>query len=338
MTRMNRQWLLRRRPTGNVHREDFEYRETSIDESAPLAPGEILVRNEVFLCAPTMRNWMEPPGNSLYPSIAIGDTIMAPAAGRVVKSARDDVPPGCRIMATTSWQDYHRIGPAAVVTRIRDDVSYTEAMGIYGVNARTAYFGLLRIGRARAGETLVVSGAAGSTGSTAAQIGRILGCRVIGIAGGPEKCRWLTDVCGLDAAIDYRRGGVAEQLAELCPNGIDIFFDNVGGEMLQAAVDNMARFGRIVLCGQIASYTADGPAPGPSNMMRLIYGSITMQGFLQGNYADEIDAAVAQLQQWVREGRIIHREDVRPGFEGLPNTFGALFTGSNSGTLLVPIT
>ncbi|MBB3858809.1 NADPH-dependent curcumin reductase CurA [Novosphingobium hassiacum] len=230
---INRQWLLARRPQGNAPLADFEYREGSVPDPASLQPGELLVRNRVFLCVPT-------------------------------------------------------------------------------------------------GETLVVSGAVGSTGSMAARIGKIVGCRVIGIAGGSEKCAWLTESCGLDAAIDYRQGRVAEKLADLCPNGIDVFFDNVGGDILQAAVDNMASLGRIVLCGQIASYTDAEPAPGPSNMMRIIYGGITIQGFLQGNYADEAAAAVMQLREWEKEGKITHREDVRTGFAQLPEVFGDLFAGSQS--------
>jgi NADPH-dependent curcumin reductase CurA len=334
VTSVNRQWLLRRRPRGNVELADFEYRESEIPDIARLKPGELVLRNRVFLCAPTMRNWMDAPGNSLYPSLAIGEPVLAPAACEVIASAREQVPVGTRVTSTTSWQDYQRVDAAHAVMPIADGISFVEVMGVYGLNARTAYFGLLKVGRPKPGETLVVSGAAGSTGSVAAQIGKILSCRVIGIAGGADKCDWLTTVCGLDAAIDYRLGRVQERLAELCPNGIDIFYDNVGGEILQAAVENMARFGRIVLCGQIASYTKGGPAPGPTNMMRIIYGSITMQGFLQSNYADEADTAIAQLRQWVAAGKIIHREDVRTGFENIPETFATLFNGRNQGTLL----
>jgi NADPH-dependent curcumin reductase CurA len=331
---INRQWLLRRRPRGNVQLADFEYRESEIPDKNSLRPGELLLRNRVFLCAPTMRNWMDAPGNSFYPSLAIGEPVLAPAACEVIASAREQVPVGTRVTSTTSWQDYQRVGAAHPVTPIADGLSFVEAMSVYGLNARTAYFGLLKVGRPKPGETLVVSGAAGSTGSAAAQIGKIMSCRVIGIAGGADKCDWLTKVCGLDAAIDYRLGRVQERLAELCPNGIDIFYDNVGGEILQAAVENMARFGRIVLCGQIASYTQGGPAPGPTNMMRIIYGGITMQGFLQSNYADEADAAITQLRQWVAAGKIVHREDVRTGFKNIPETFATLFDGRNQGTLL----
>jgi NADPH-dependent curcumin reductase CurA len=164
-----------------------------------------------------------------------------------------------------------------------------------------------------------------------------LGCRVIGIAGGPKKCAWLTETCGLDAAVDYRNGGVMEKLRELCPDGIDIFYDNVGGEILQAAIENMAKFGRVVLCGQIATYTEGGPARDPNNTMRLIYGGVTMQGFLHSDYEADVDAALAQLRDWVERGLIVQRADARSGFKNIPQTFSALFDGGNEGTLLATL-
>lgn len=334
---INRQWLLQRRPVGPVSLEDLAYREVLAPDPASLKPGELLLRNRVFLCAPTIRNWMEPPGENLYPSIALGDPVMAPAACEVVASARADVPAGSKITTFTSWQDYQKVGADHPVSVLPADMSLTDAMGPYGINTRTAYFGLTKVGQPVAGETLVVSGAAGSTGSMAAQIGKILGLRVIGIAGGSDKCRWLVERCGLDAALDYRAGNLAAELAELCPKGIDIFYDNVGGPVLQAAIDNMARLGRIVLCGQIASYNANGPAQGPANMMRLIYGSVRMQGFLMGDYEDEFPEAMARLREWIESGRIIHREDIRKGFAGIPMVFNSVFEGSNSGTLLVEL-
>jgi NADPH-dependent curcumin reductase CurA len=336
MSGVNRQWLLHRRPHGVTTRADFEYREIATPNQ-PLAIGELLLRNRYFLCAPTMRNWMEPPGNSLYPSIPLGRPIMAPVAGEVIASARDGVAPGDRVMTFTAWEDVSLVPAALAVTPIRAEFSYVEAMGPYGLNALTGYFGLLKVGLPRPGETLVVSGAAGSAGSAAAQIGKIKGCRVIGIAGGQEKCAWLRETCGLDAMIDYKSEATLERLSELCPNGIDVFFDNVGGDILQSAVENMAKFGRIVLCGQIASYNEDGPTPGPRNMMRLIYGSVRMQGFLAGDYAPEREAAIDELRGWVRAGRFAHREDVRTGFMQIPDTFAALFDGTNKGTLLAAI-
>lgn len=334
---INRQWLLRRRPSGAAVRDDFEYRESALGQPA-LLPGQILLRNEVFLCAPTMRNWMDPPSNSLYPSIALGDPVLAPSAGTVLASAHPDFAPGARVTTLGSWQDYEVIdGGARAIRAIPDTVSTIDAMGRFGLNPLTGYFGMLRVGQPVAGETVVVSGAAGSTGSTAAQVARIVGCRVIGIAGGREKCDWLINECAIDAAIDYKSEDVERRLAELCLGGIDVFYDNVGGAILQAAVENMARRGRIVLCGQIASYN-DGNSPeGPRNMMRLIYGSIRMQGFLMGDYAAETPAALHELEAWAKAGLLKHLEDVRRGFDRIPSTFGALFDGSNRGTLLASI-
>lgn len=334
---INRQWLLRRRPSGPATPADFEYRETAVPDRA-LRPGEVLLRNEVFLCAPTMRNWMDPPSNSLYPSIALGEPVLAPSAGTVVASAHPDVAPGDRVTTLGSWQDYEIIdGFARAIRAIPDTVSTIDAMGRFGLNPLTGYFGMLRVGQPVAGDTVVVSGAAGSTGSIAGQVARIAGCRVIGIAGGRDKGAWLVGECGFSAAIDYKSEDVGQRLAALCPDGINIFYDNVGGDILQAAVENMARHGRIVLCGQIASYNDAHQPEGPRNMMRLIYGSVRMQGFLMGDYAAEVPAALDQLDAWTRAGLIAYREDLRHGFHQVPTTFGALFDGSNRGTLLAAI-
>ena len=338
MAKTNRRWLLKQRPNGALKPTDFEMVEAELKD-VDLNPDEILIQNMAFLCAPTMRNWMDPPGNSLYPSIPLGQPIMAPAAGLVVASATDDLPVGSRVLALSSWQDYAVVAGAGLrrPTLLPDGVSYLEGLGRYGLNPMTAYFGLLEVGQPRAQETLVVSGAAGSTGSTVCQIGKIEGLRVIGIAGGKEKCGWLVDECGIDGVIDYKSENIADRLAALCPDGINIFFDNVGGDILQAAIDNMAPFGRVVLCGQIASYD-DGESPeGPRNMMRMVYGGIRMQGFLCGHYAARFPEAVAELKKWTTEGKLQYREDLRQGFENLPTSFADLFTGANKGTLLVQV-
>lgn len=338
MTKTNRQWLLKQRPSGALKQSDFEYVETQLTDNT-LEADEILVRNVAFLCAPTMRNWMDPPGNSLYPSIPLGQPIMAPAVGRVVASAAEDIAVGTRVFTLSSWQDFAVVSGAGLrrPTEIPAGISFLDGLGRFGLNPMTAYFGLLDVGQPRAQETLVVSGAAGSTGSTVCQIGKIEGLNVIGIAGGKEKCDWLIDACGIDGVIDYKSEDVASRIAALCPHGINIFFDNVGGEILQAAVDNMAPFGRIVLCGQIASYDGDAQAEGPRNMMRLVYGGIRMQGFLCGHYAARFAEAAAALKKWSDEGKIIYREDLRQGFENLPGAFNDLFSGANNGTLIVQV-
>lgn len=332
----NRQWRLARRPVGAAKPGDFELGEAPATDG-PLAPGEIEVQAMLFLCAPTMRNWMDPPGNSLYPSVPLGAAMYAPTGGRILRSAHPDWPVGADITFFGSWQERQRLLADEVQPgRVPPGLSLLDAMGRFGLNPLTAYFGLLRIGEPKAGETLLVSGAAGSVGSVAVQIGKLKGCRVVAIAGGPEKARWLRESCGADAVIDYKAESLGPALDAACPDGIDIFFDNVGGATLDAAVDRMNKFGRIVLCGQIAGYDGQGMR-GPANMMRLIYGSVRMQGFLMGDYAAEVPAAIAELRGWMESGRLAYRDDVREGFETLPESFLSLFDGSNRGTLLVMV-
>lgn len=334
MTEQNRQWLLKQRPQGQAKPSDFQFAETEIP-SRPLEAHEILVRHVVLLCAPTMRNWMDPPGNNLYPCIPLGSPVMAPAVGRIVRSGNPEYPEGMRISTIGSWQDYEIIDTKLrPILPIANGLTYADAMGRFGLNSLTAYFGTLEVGQLKKGETFLVSGAAGSTGSIAAQIGKLHGARVIGIAGGQQKCDWLTETCGIDAAIDYKSESVEARIKELCPDGVDVFYDNVGGEILQAAVENMAKFGRIILCGQISSYDSDTSPEGPRNMMRMVYGSVTMRGFLARDFSEQFPEALANIRRWTKEGKLIHREDLREGFEQLPETYLSLFSGSNAGTLL----
>jgi NADPH-dependent curcumin reductase CurA len=201
----------------------------------------------------------------------------------------------------------------------------------------TAYFGLLDVGQPKAGETVVVSGAAGATGSMAAQIAKIKECRVVGIAGGEEKCKWLNDNCGVDAVIDYRRENVEARLGELCPDGIDVFFDNVGGDILEAAIEHIADFGRIVLCGQISVYNDAEPAPGPKNLMHLVARRVRMQGFIVMDYLDRLDEAMTDLMTWLGEGKLAWREDIQEGFENIPSTLLRLYDGRNQGKQLLKL-
>jgi len=337
MVEMNREWILARRPSGVATEDDFELRVTPF-ELPDLPPGHIVVRNSVFLCAPTMRNWMDPPSNSLYPSIELGTPVIATSSGRVLASTDDRFPVGCRVTGIGHWAEYDVVNSAVWPVRlVPEGDTLIEHMGPLGMNAMTAYFGVTAVGRPQAGETMLVSGAAGSTGSVAAQIGRILGCRVIGVAGGRAKCDYLTETLGLDGAIDYREGDLVAEVARLCPDGVDVFFDNVGGDILQAAIENMNRHGRVVLCGQISGYTESRPIDGPTNMMRVIYGAITMQGYLLGDYESELPRARDDLRRWTQEGQLVHREDIREGFENIPSVFGEILTGGNNGTLLVVV-
>lgn len=326
------QWTLARRPEGRL-RPDIFVCEPQAPHGQALQPGEVDVTLRLFLCAPTMRNWMDPPGNSLYPSVPLGEAMLAPAAGRIVASADPDRPVGADVTCFGRWQSRLRV-PGNETALVPETLSLVDAMGRFGINPLTAWFGIKRVGQLQPGETLLVSGAAGSVGGIAVQLGRLAGARVVGIAGGPEKCRWLVEVAGADAAIDYRSEQLPEAISRACPDGVDVFFDNVGGDTLDAAVNAMNRLGRIVLCGQIAGYDGAGMR-GPANMMRLIYGSISMRGFLVGDFAAEWEAARADLQAHYDSGAIVSRDDLREGFDQLPQHFCDLFDGRNTGTLLV---
>jgi len=338
----NRQWLLKQRPVGALRLENFEFRQQEVPQPE-LAPGQVLVRNLVFSCAPTMRNWMNDAKRSYRTPVALGEPITGPACAQVVKSAHPRFTVGALLVGVSSWQDYSILEPdntPVPVITVSSDIAPTDALGIYGLNSLTAYFGLLRIGKPRHGETLVVSAAAGSVGSMVVQLGKLYGCRVIGIAGGRAKCEWLTNTCGI-AAIDYKSTelttGLSERLARLAPNGVDVFFDNVGGAMLQTVTEHMAVHGRIVVCGQVSAYDSDQPAPGPRDMMLLVYRRLLMQGFVLGDFVDEISSAHDELMQWVAAGKIQRHDDVRNGFVGLPAAFLDLFSGKNTGALLVKV-
>ena len=337
MTLLNRQWLLARRPGGHIVPEDFEYREQAM-AMPELKPGELLVKSLLFRCTPAMRTWMKET-SQIAPPMAIGKPVTGSSAAQVIASANRDYPVGTVVSASTGWQDYAVIRPPAKADPLfkkPDGISVVDFQGVYGVNSITAYFGLLKVGEPKAGETLVVSGAAGSTGAVAAQIGKIAGCRVIGIAGGAKKCQWLLDDCKLDGVIDYKVESIEDRLKALCPEGVNVFFDNVGGETLDAVIENMARFGRIALCGQISSYDeGNALAPGPRNMMRVIYWRLKLQGFLAFDYPDQLNKAMADLRQWRERGLWVTRDDIHHGFALLPRTFMRLFDGSNFGTLLV---
>lgn len=334
---LNRQWLLKCRPEDKMKPSDFEYREIELDGNN-LQPGEALVCNRMFAMAPTMRNALNNAKDSYGFSVDIGDTVKGLNVCEVVKSRNADWPEGSRFTALSGWEDYAIVDlttPSPFLSRLNQDTEPADALGLCGGNAMSAYVGLLKVGDPKPGETLVVSAAAGSVGSVAAQIGKIKGCKVIGIAGGPQKCQWLVDELQLDAAIDYKTDNVRESLAAQCPNGVNLFFDNVGGDILQAVVDNIAYHGRIVVCGQVSAYDSDATAPGPRDMMKIVYWSVRMQGFLLSDFPEEFEHAQQDLLQWGKEGKIKHYEDIRDGFANLPSTFMDLFSGANTGTLML---
>lgn len=334
---VNRQWLLARRPRGQVRVDDFVRRDVPLPQ-VDLAAGEILVRNLMLGFDPAQRGWMD-DAPSYLPPIAIGEPVRGSAAGRVIASANPAHPEGSMVRGLFGWQGYAVVARAGdpEPVAIPDGTAPEEALGIFGAASLTAYVGINDIGQLRAGDCVLVSGAAGAVGSVAVQIARIAGARVIGIAGGAEKCRWLVEDYGIDAAIDYRNEDVSTRLKALAPGGIDLFFDNVGGATLEAGIAHIARFGRIVLCGAISGYNDLRGAPGPRNLTRLIPQRAGMRGFILLDHLDRVPAAMAELRQWVGGGQICYRTDIQHGFDAIPQTFLRLFNGSNRGKQLLRI-
>jgi NADPH-dependent curcumin reductase CurA len=335
MTEKNRQWTLRARPSGMVKESDFAFA-----ESAAPAPkdGEALVRVLYVSFDPAMRGWME-DRPSYIPPVALGEVMRAGAVGQVIESRNPDLRPGDFVQGMFGWQDFAIAGRGGLgaATPLPKGMPLTWPLGVCGITGLTAYFGLLDLGKPKPGDTVVVSGAAGATGSIAGQIARIEGCRTIGIAGGPDKCRWLTEEARFDAAIDYKREDVTRRLRELCPKGIDVYFDNVGGEILDAALANLAQRARVVLCGGISSYNEATPPPGPRNLMNLVITRSRMEGFIVIDYLPRFAEGAARLAQWVAEGKLAHAEDIQHGLENAPKTFLRLFQGKNLGKQLLEI-
>src|SRR5262245_40077658 len=330
--RRNRQWLLANRPVGMVGAANFEFREVAAP--AP-GPGEILVKSLFLSFDPAMRGWME-DRPSYIPPVGLGEVMRGAAVGQVIESNDASFPVGSHVSGFFGWQEYAIAGPGRAMP-IAAGTPLTWPIGVLGITGLTAYFGMLEIGKPKPGETVVVSGAAGATGSIAAQIARIQGARAIGIAGGAEKCAWLRDAARLDAAIDYKSEDVGERLSALCPNGIDVFFDNVGGPILEAVLDRIAVRARIVLCGGISGYNEKEPPPGPRNLMNLVRQRSRMEGLILTDFAPRFAEATAQLTAWLRAGELSHREDVQEGIENAPRTFLRLFSGQNFGKQLLRI-
>jgi NADPH-dependent curcumin reductase CurA len=331
---MNRKWILANRPTGMVERENFEWTEEPVPS---VGEGEFLVRNLWLSCDPAQRAWMEI--DTYIPVLPLGEVMLSGSAGEVVESKHPDFAEGDHVTGVFGWQDYAVSdgGGFFAVNKIPPGVDLTAALSLFGISGLTAYFGLLEIGQAKPGETVVVSGAAGSVGSLVVQIAKVKGCRVVGIAGGAAKCDWLKNELGIDDAIDYKGEDVPARLAELCPDGIDVFFDNVGGEILDAALDRIAFFGRVVLCGAISGYTNFEQRAGIRNTHQLVVRRGTMRGFLVFDHLDGAPEAIAELAGWAAAGQIKSEIDVVEGLENAPDALNRLFTGQNVGKQLVKV-
>jgi NADPH-dependent curcumin reductase CurA len=332
--KLNRQWRLAARPVGLVKESDFEWRE----ETVP-TPGEseLLVHNLYLSLDPTNRGWMNETATYLRP-VAIGEVMRGITLGVVEQSRHAQFPEGALVQGTLGWQDY-ALSNGTGLTLLPNDPSIplSAYLGLYGIIGPTAYFGLLDIGKPRAGETLVVSAAAGAVGSLVGQIGKIKGCRVVGIAGSEEKCRWIKDELGFDAAINYKTEPVRATLKRRCPDGIDVHFENVGGEILDAALSLINLHARIVLCGLISQYNATRPVPGPYYFGNVLTRRARIEGFIILDYMHRAQEAVRELSQWHAEGRLRYRVEVVEGLENAPRTLNKLFDGSNQGKLIVKV-
>jgi NADPH-dependent curcumin reductase CurA len=337
MADVNRQWLLKERPTGMVGEEHFDLVESPMPEPN-LAAGEVLLKTLMLGFDPAMRGWLvdEP---SYLPPVAIGEPMRASGVGQVVASQNPDLPVGALVQGLTNWQEYSIGDPAGMLPPmpLPEGTPPNLALSVFGTTSLTAYFGLLDVGQPKEGDTVLVSGAAGATGSVVAQIARLKGCHVIGIAGGQEKCNWLVESCKVDAVIDYKHDNISERLRELAPKGIDVFFDNVGGDTLEAAIGHMADFGRIALCGGISVYNDEHPRPGPNNLMLLVGRRVRMEGFIVLDFLGRAQEAIDDLTQWVMAGEIVWREDIQEGFENIPATLQRLFDGRNVGKQLLQL-
>jgi NADPH-dependent curcumin reductase CurA len=333
---VNTQCRLAARPAGLPTASDWRI----VEEPAPApAEGQILVEVEYLSIDPGIRGWMN-EGSTYMPGVAIDEVMRALGIGRVVESRHPDFRTGDTVSGIFGVQRY-ALSDGTGVTNIDTSLAPAPAyLGVLGISGLTAYFGLLEIGRLKAGETVLISGAAGSVGSVAGQIAKAKGCRVIGVAGGTDKCRWLVDEVGFDAAIDYKSEDLHTRLKELAPEGVDVFFDNVGGEVLEAALAQLAHGARVVLSGAIASYNQSPgeTPPGPRNYMQLLVARASMTGFVIFDYADRFTEGAAQLATWLHTGELRSYESVSHGeVKDFPETFLKLFSGGNTGKLILAL-
>jgi NADPH-dependent curcumin reductase CurA len=331
---VNRRWLLVRRPEGSIRQDDFQLTEAPTPTPAQ---GQVLVRNLWLSFDPTQRGWMT--RDTYVPMIPLGDVMRAVSVGQVIQSKHPDYKPGQLVQGAFGWQDYIATDGTGLIPMrtLPPGVPPNLALSLFGVTGPTAYFGVLDVGQVKAGETFVVSAAAGATGSVAGQIAKIKGCRVIGTAGGKAKCAWLKNELGFDGVIDYHSEDVGAQLSALCPNGIDVFFDNVGGVVLDEVLARLRLKARIVLCGAISRYDDITPMLGPANYFNLVLTRSRMEGFIILDYAARFPEAIGALAGWLKEGKLKQKEDVAIGLENAPTTIMRLFTGQNFGKQLLKI-
>ncbi len=331
---MNKQLILAKRPIGMPDADTWTLQSTPVPE--PQA-GEVVIQHHYVSLDPAMRGWMN-DARSYIPPVAIGDVMRAGSIGKVIAvNGHDQFQVGDVVTGWGGVQQYvatNGEGYYKVDTNLAPMPTYIGTLGMPGM---TAYFGILEVGKIQEGDVVLVSGAAGAVGSVVGQIAKIKGCRVIGIAGGPEKCQYLVEELGFDAAIDYKNESVKAGIKTHCPKGIDVYFDNVGGDILDAALARLRRHARIVICGAISQYNNTEPVKGPSNYLSLLVNRATMQGMVVMDYAKGYREAAMQMGQWMMEGRLKSKEDIYEGIENFHETFQRLFSGDKKGKLVLKI-
>ncbi len=328
----NQQIVLVRRPEGMASPDDFSLKTVDMPD---IEEGQILVKNEYLSLDPAMRGWMN-EGTTYMPGVQIGSVMRGFGAGKIVASKHDDYPEGSYITGLFGVQEYAVSDGkgTTLIDQINEPLSYH--LGILGMPGMTAYFGLLEKGQPEAGQTVFVSGAAGVVGSTVGQIAKIKGCTVVGTAGSKEKCRYLIEECGFDAAINYKEEDLEASIKAACPDGVDVFYDNVGGPMLDTMLKNLARGARVVICGAISQYNKS-EIYGPKNYMKIVTARGYITGIIVFDYINQYPKAVKEMSQWIAEGKLKTKEHVVDGIEHFPAALQMLFKGQNFGKLSLKI-
>jgi NADPH-dependent curcumin reductase CurA len=330
---INHQYRLAARPVGLPKPSDWN--RTEEPARAP-AEGEVLVRVHYLSLDPAMRGWMNDV-KSYVPPVGLGEVMRAGGVGEVLESKHAGFKPGEYVSATTGIQEYATL-PGAQLTKVDTRIAPLPVyLGVLGMPGMTAYFGLLDVGQPKPGETVVVSGAAGAVGTVVGQIAKIKGCRVVGIAGGAAKCEYLVKELGFDAALDYKAGELKTRLREVCPKGVDVYFDNVGGEILDTVLTRLAPKARIVICGAISQYNTTTGMRGPSNYMSLLVFRARMEGMVVFDYVDRFPEAAKEMSNWMAAGKLKAREDIVKGIDTFPDTLLKLFHGENTGKLVLQV-
>lgn len=332
---MNRKILLKSRPNGMPDKSNFEITDAFVPE---LKDGELLLKALYISVDPYMRGRMS-DAKSYAPPFEVGKPMQGGVVARVLESKADGFASGDVVLGNLNWQELQTV-PASSVNKIEEgNAPLSYYLGILGMPGLTAYFGLLEIGKPKSGETVVVSGAAGAVGTVVCQIAKLKGCRVVGIAGSDDKLSYLKNELGVDEVINYRTAkNIQKAITDACPNGVDIYYDNVGGEISDAVLSQLNKYARVVICGQISLYNATDMPTGPRLQPLLLKRSVLMQGFIVSDFADRVAEGSKQLNQWVSEGKLKFEETIVEGFEKLPETFLGLFEGKNTGKYLVKLT